>query len=80
MAAFGFNYALKPSPEALHCGTKVSRGISAHSRLRNFFKALVLLWADVQASFSKMDYTQKSRWFKSGNEGGHNSFLQKAGR
>ena len=43
-------------------------------------KALVLSWADAQASFFKMDQTQKSRGFKSGDEGGHNSFLQKAGK
>ena len=55
MAAFGFNYALKPPPEALHCGTKVSWEILDHSRFRNFFKAFVLSWADVKVAFSKMD-------------------------
>ena len=55
MGAFGFNYVLKPPPEALYFSMKVSWGILAHSHLRNFFKVWVLSWADAQASFSKMD-------------------------
>ena len=69
MATFGFNYVLKPPPELFTVAQKVSWGILAHSHLRDFFEALVLSWADVQASFSKMDQTQKSRGFKSSDEG-----------
>ena len=41
-----------------------------------FFRASVLSRAVAKASPSKMNHTQKSRGFKSGDEGGHNSFFQ----
>ena len=58
----------------------VSWGILAHSRSRNFFRASVLSWTVAQASLSKMIHTQKFKGFKSGNEGGHNSFFQLEGK
>ena len=40
----------------------------------------VLVCAVAHASFSEMDQTQKSRGFKSDDDGGDNSFFQNLGK
>ena len=48
-----------------------------HAFLREPFNTFTESWDEVQASTSQMDQTQKSIGFKSGDEGGQTSLLQK---
>ena len=56
---------------------RVSLGILSHAFLKEPFNTSTESWDEAQASASKMVQTQKSIGFKSGDEGGQTSLLQK---
>lgn len=62
---------------ALH---RVFWGILSHDFSKERFRASTDPWDEAQASASKMDHTEKSIGFRSGDEGGQSSLLQKLGK
>ena len=69
--------AHKSASAAIYRFTYFFEGILSHAFLREPFNASSESWDEAQASAYKMDQTQNSIEFKSGDEGDQTSLLQK---
>ena len=74
------NYELNSLRESVSRITQGFWGTLSHALSKERFKASTDSWDEPQASASKMYQTESSMGFKSDNEGGQSSLVQKLGK